>query len=186
MAGYLINQEEVLDILHNQMGHRVNPGGTDADLKRYIQSSFDYCWRYYKWSFAQKTDSTDADGVLPLDFDLEGYYDLADTYDVVWDSDLERIKLDGVEEVTEVNYQMAPPVLGDDGSAPFPSALVVAEGALIFAKLGENPTRADVSQEWDLFHSMLDRLVGYADKNRVRRPQNYHDVAGTYTGDVGA
>lgn len=184
---YLINQVDVMNRLHNLMGHRVNPGGTDEDLKRHVQDGFDYCWRYYRWSFAQKTATTLADGVLPDDFDLEGYYSLADTYGVTWDSTLGKIKLDPVAAQT-LTYQMAPPTLGTDaaGSAPFPSARVVAMAALIYAKLSENPTRADIQQEWDLLHSELDRLTGYADRNRRRRPVNYHDVAGTYTGDVGA
>lgn len=184
---YLINQVDVMNVLHNQMGHRVNPGGTDDDLKRYVQESFNYCWRYYRWGWAMKTATTLANGVLPDDFDLDGYYSLADTHGVTWDSVTGKLLLDpiGIQTVT---YQMAPPTLGTDasGSAPFPSALTVAEGALIFAKLGENPTRADIQQEWDLFHSLLDRHVGHSDRNRVRRPRNYHDVAGTYTGDVGA
>lgn len=185
--GYLINQQDVLNILHNQMGKRVPPGGTDDDLKRYIQEAFNYAWRYYKWEWAMKTDSTDADGVLPTDFDLDGYFSDSDTYTVEWDNDAGVLKLADVTEATEITYQMAPPTLGTDaaGSAPFPSALVIAEGAVIFAKLGENPTRADVTQEWDIFHNMLDRLVGRATANRPRTPQNYLSVRGTFTGDVG-
>ena len=185
--GYLINQQEVLNFLHNQMGKRIPPGGTDDDLKRYIQAAFDYAWRYYRWPWALKTDDTEADGTLPTDFDLDGWYDLKDTYPVIWDSATSKLKLDGVSEATEVVYQMAPPTLGTDaaGSAPFPSVAAIAEGALIFAKLGENPTRADVQQEWDMFHSLLDRLAARSDNNVSHRPRNYHDVAGTYTGDVG-
>lgn len=177
---YTIDQTEVLNLLHNQMGHRVPPGGTDDDLKHYIQAAFDYCWRYYKWGWAMKTTTTAADGVLPDDFDLDGYYSIADNYNVTWDAATKKLVLDpaGAETLT---YQIAPPTLG---TAPFPSAIVVAEGALVFAKLGENPTRADVTQEWDLFHSLLDRLVGRADAQRPRRPTNRHDVAGTHTGQV--
>lgn len=183
---YLINQVDVLTRLHNLMGKRVAPGGTDEDLKRWVQDGFDYCWRYYRWSFAQKAASIADDGVLPEDFDLLGYFDLADTYTPTWDSATGRLILDPIAEV-DINYQIAPPTLGTDeaGSAPFPSARVVAMAALIYAKLSENPTRADIQQEWDLLHSELDRLTGYADRNTPRRPVNFHDVAGTHTGDVG-
>lgn len=183
----VINQQDVLNALHNLMGHRVTPGGTDDDLKRYIQDSFDYCWRYYKWRWTTKTATTDADGILPTDFDPLGYYSVSDDYDVTWDYDENRyVLVDGAD--VEVTYQIVPPTLGTNeaGSAPFPSAMVVAIGATVLAKQGENPTRADVQQEWDMWHSRLDRLVGQAESNLRRRPTNYHDVAGTYTGDVGA
>ena len=182
---YVINQQDVLNRLHNLMGHRVNPGGTDEDLKRWVQDGFDYCWRYYKWPFAMKTFTTLDDGILPDDFDLDGYYDVTDDYGITWNGT--EMELDPVGAV-DVTYQMAPPTLGTDaaGSAPFPSARVVAMAALIYAKLSENPTRADVTQEWDLLHKELNRLAGRADAHRPHRPRNRHDVAGTYTGDVGA
>lgn len=185
---YLINQADVLAVLHNLMGHRVAPGGTDDDLKRFVQESFNYCWRYYRWSWSLKNATTLVDGVLPADFDLDGYSDIdQDSYAITWDSTTGRLVLDPTGIVT-LRYQIAPPTLGTDaaGSAPFPSARVVALGAFVYAKKAENPTRADVQQEWDMFHSELDRLVGRAYNNAPRRPVNYHDAAGTFTGDVGA
>lgn len=185
---YLINQVSVMNSLHNLMGHRVAPGGESDDYKRFIQASFDYCWRYYQWPWAVVTGSTDADGILPDDFDLDGYFAEKETYDVIWDSTEGKLRLDGITEETPITYQIAPPTLGTDaaGSAPFPSAQVVAVGATVYAKLADNPTRADVSQEWDMFHAELDRLVGRSDRNRVHTPVNFHDIAGTFTGDVGA
>lgn len=180
-----INQVQVMNSLHNLMGHRVSPGGTDEDLKRYIQASFDYAWRYYKWRWTMKTVTTASDGVLPDDFDLDGYYSLADTYGVTWNQTTGKLVLDPASAVT-LTYQMAPPTLTPDKNVPFPSAQVIALGATIYAKQAENPTRADVQQEWDMFHSELDRLVGRAYANQPRRPRNYHDMMGTYTGDVGA
>lgn len=185
---YTINQVDVLTSLHNLMGHRVAPGGTDDDLKRFVQESFNYCWRYYKWGWSIKSGTSDVDGYLPTDFDLDGYSTIdQDTYSIVWDSTAGQLILDPVAEI-EFQYQMAPPTLGTDtaGSAPFPSAQVVALGATIYSKLAENPTRADVQQEWDMFHSELDRLAGRSFNNKPRRPVHYLDAAGTYTGDVGA
>lgn len=134
------------------------------------------------------TGSTISDGVLPADFDLDGFYSVAGTYNVIWDTTLQKLRFDPAVELTDFTYQMAPPTLGTDlaGSAPFPSAQVVAMGAVIYAKQAENPTRADVSQEWDMFHAELDRLVGRATANQPRRPVNYLDRAGSFTGDVGA
>lgn len=196
-----ITQDDVLNALHNLMGHRVAPGGTDDDFKRYIQASFDYCWRYYKWAFSLKKDTVDVDGILPDDFDFEGYrefdgvseVDLADTLStsntgvaIKWDATEAKYVLDPATATTVV-YQYAPPTLGTENEAvPFPSAMAVALGAMVLAKQGENPTRVDIQQEWDEWHSHLDRLVGRADNSKPRRPVHYLDVQGTYTGDVGA
>lgn len=194
-----ITQQDVLNALHNQMGHRVNPGGTDDDLKRYIQDGFKYCWRYFPWTFSLKKGTVDSDGLLPTDFDHEGWREFNGVTEltikdslsstsgsyIVWDTDLNIYKLDPATPCT-VAYQYTPPTLGDTG-VPFPSYMVVAEAALIFAKQGENPTRADVQQEWDMLHSHLDRLAGRAYNNRPRgRARNRHDMMGTFTGDVGA
>lgn len=183
----LINQVDVMNSLHNLMGHRNNPGGTDADLKRYVQTAFNYAWRYYKWRWSMMTGSTAADGILPADFDLDGYYSVSDTYNVIWDSSISKLRFDPAVAVSDFTYQIAPPTLGTDpaGAAPFPSAQVIALGASIYAKMAENPTRADVTQEWDMFHSELDRLVGRAFNNQPRRPVTYLDRAGTFVGDVG-
>jgi hypothetical protein len=182
---YLITQLDVLNRLHNLLGHRVNPGGTDDDLKRYCQDGFDYAWRYYKWGWAMKTATTLSDGILPTDFDLDGYSDLdTATYTVTWDGT--QLVLSPAAAITIV-YQTAPPTLTADVGVPFPSARVVALGAFIYAKKGENPTRADVKQEWDLFHNELNKLAGRAYNNTGRtRPVHYLDSAGTFVGDVGA
>lgn len=202
-----INQDDVLNVLHNQMGHRVAPGGTDTDLKRYVQEAFAYCWRYYKWTFSLKSGVVSAaDSLLPTDFDLDGYrlfdgvteVNIDETLGVTggtslaiqWNSASSRYEvtpaLDVAGSDVSMIYQYAPPTLSSTVSAPFPSALTVAEAALVFAKMGENPTRADITQEWDLVHSLLDRLVGRADNNKPRRPRHYLDQAGTFVGDTGA
>ena len=63
--------------------------------------------------------------------------------------------------------------------------MTIGIGASIYAKQGENPTRADISQEWDEFHKELNRHVGRVSKN-VRRSLNVNlqDDYGTYTGDT--
>lgn len=185
---YIINQNDVLNRLHNLMGKRVSPGGTNDDLKLYIQDSFDYCWRYYKWPFAMKNFTTLVDGLLPTDFDLDGYSSVnASTYDIRYDTATGRLILNPIGALTGT-YQMAPPTLGSTiaTSAPFPSAQVVALGALVFAKKAENPTRADVQQEWDLFHAELKKLAARSYNSARTRPTNFHDAAGTYPGDVGS
>lgn len=197
----LINQNDVLNVLHNLLGHRVNPGGTDDDLKRYIQESFNYAWRYHKWNFSIKSAAVAIDGLLPTDMDYEGYRefdgltetDLANvsgtSVAVQFDDTTGRYILEPVTATT-VTYQYQPPTLGSggtiaEGAAPFPSARVIAIGALVYAKKGENPTRADVKQEWDLFHNELNKLAGRSYNAQRRSPVHYLDAAGTFVGDTG-
>jgi hypothetical protein len=197
-----ITQTDVMNLLHNQMGHRVPPGGTEADLERYVQSGFDYCWRYYKWTFSLKRGTVLAsDSLLPADFDLDGFrvFDgvtetrlesaLGGGTAIQWNTTENRYEmtpaLDTSGSDLAMIYQYTPPTLGTTPT-PFPSAIAVAEAALVYAKMGENPTRADIQQEWDLTHSLLDRLVGRADNNKPRTVTTYLDRAGTFVGDVGA
>ena len=181
-----ITQTDVLNSLHNLMGHRVNPGGTDDDFKRYIQDSFDYCWRYYKWNWTTKTFTTLIDGLLPTDFDPLGYNSLdQDVYSITFDSTSGKYMVNPAG-VVDITYQAVPPTLSDTTGQPFPSSMVVAIGSTVLAKQGENPTRADVKQEWDMWHARLDRLVGQVESNVSRRPRNFHDVAGTFPGDTGS
>jgi len=152
---------------------------------------------------------------LPADFDLEGYREAIPdangaitelplgeyaaqpsghrTFAIQWDSATNTYQLltkSGLSSITLV-YQVVPPTLAtktEDGvevGVPFPSAMAIGLGASIWAKQGENPTRADVSQEWDMFHDELDRHVGRADANKPRQTNlNLQDAFGTYTGDV--
>lgn len=202
-----INQVDVLTSLNNLMGRRVLPGGEQDDLKRFCQRAFEYCWRYYRWDFSLATDTLVDDGsgnfFLPADFDYEGYRKFIDLTEVPleealtttsttvvaleWDQTENRYKLNP-GSAAQVVYQRTPPTLGTDaaGAAPFPSAQVVGLAASIYAKQAENPTRADISQEWDLVHSELDRLAGRADAARGRSSvRNFHDKMGTFPGDVG-
>lgn len=203
-----INQVDVLTRLENLMGRRVASGGEKADLERYCQESFDYCWRYFPWTFSLKTatltEDNDGDVLLPEDFDNDSYREFSTISEVqlsetlggasttnaaiIYDETKKRYKMTPAVTDTVV-YQRQPPTLGtdEDGTHPFHSALVVAEGATIFSKQAENPTRADVTQEWDMLHSHLDRFTAKAYTNRPRRrARNFHDVNGTFTGDTGA
>lgn len=202
----VINQVNVLTALNNLMGRRALPGGEQEDLKRYCQEGFKYCWRYYKWGFSLATATLADDGngnfYLPEDFDYEGYRKFTSLVEVPldevvattgstnvaieWDDTAKRYKLNP-GSAAQLVYQRTPPTLGTDsaGSAPFPSAQVVGLAASVYAKQAENPTRADISQEWDLVHSELDRLVGRADAARPRSSiRNFHDKTGSFTGQV--
>jgi hypothetical protein len=208
----LITQTQVLTKLNNLMGRRtLNSSNSQDDLKGYCQDSFDYAWRYYRWGFSLKRAVIDLvnDPYLPDNFDIDGYQEVASTVDQPWtyvpieeydaiqsgdrfytleyDDTLNRYKFLTSFTATTVTviYQKTPPTLGDTG-VPFPSAMSIAVGATVFSKQADNPRSADISQEWDEFHSELDRHTGRSENNKpMRRVRTRQDKAGTYTGDVG-
>jgi hypothetical protein len=206
-----ITQTNVLTDLHNLMGHRTLPGGVDDDLKRYCQYAFDFAWRYYPWSFALKRATvTMTSPYLPTDFDLDGFrqavpvsigqewtevpldeYDTFSTgqrvYALQWDSTEGKYEILTSYSATTMTfiYQITPPTLNDDTPVPFPSSMTVAIGAAVYSKQGENPTRADISQEWDEFRDELDKHTAHAERSKPRRTRrNLQDVMGTHTGAV--
>lgn len=111
-----------------------------------------------------------------------------------YDTTVDRYKVLTTSGLTSIDfvYQVAPPNLADVDATtnqvinvPFPSAMTIGIGASIYAKQGENPTRADIDQEWDEFHAELDRHVGRVNTNIVRNTNlNLQDYYGTYTGDT--
>lgn len=200
-----INQVKVLTALNNLMGRRVLPGGVQEDLKRYCQQAFDYAWRYYRWSWSLKTATLADDGngntYMPADFDLDGYRRFTGATEVLpgeittsstsfvleYDMTANRYKTVPASPGVAVVYQIAPPTLTENTEVPFPSAMTIAIGASVYAKQAENPTRADITQEFDEFHQELDRHVARAGNNQQRRrPVTFHDINGTYTGYTGA
>ena len=163
-----VNLTNVKRALENLMGHRTSPGGEDADYDRYIQDGFDYCWRYYKWTFSLKSGTIAAsDSLLPADLDIEGYRlmdgitegnledTLANTSIVAlqWDSTENRYvlvpALSASASDVSIIYQQTPPTLSTDSNAPFPSAMTVAKAAVVLAKQAANPTRADIQPDRD-------------------------------------
>lgn len=196
----MIDLSDVLIRLNNLMGRKNLPAGETDNLERYCQDAFDYAWRYYPWTFSKKraTVAPNNQGIsyLPDDFDLEGWRSIdgvsevqlgsgsSTTVSFEFDQNKGLYKAVGANKFT-MTYQTEPPALTSNKKVPFPSAMAVAIGALIYAKEADNPAHADVSQEWDQFHVELDRLVGLAQRNTPRRISAYQDVMGTYTGDVG-
>lgn len=207
----LITKDEVKLHISNMMGKRAMPQGDTSDWERFAQEAFDYAWRYHKWGFSLKSATvtlTGGTGSLPSDVDLDGYitvpesanatYDYLDTevyaaqaglnnpyvFTTTFDTTNGTYGIITPSQATSLDivYQTAPPPLSDTG-VPFYSAMTIAEGALIFAKQAENPTRADVTQEWDAFHSMLNRHVGYSRRNQPKTPRRtYQTRYGGYTG----
>lgn len=129
---------------------------------------------------------------------LEDYTRLSSgqrVFTLEYDSALNRYKVTTNSGLTTMDflYQVTPPTLSDKDDTtqqvipvPFPSAMTIAIGASVYSKQGENPTRADISQEWDEWHAELDRHVGRMENNKSAPTNlNLQDQFGTYTGYVG-
>jgi len=208
-----INQTTALLALARMMGKRTLPNGTNADWKDYVQTAFDYAWRYYRWGWSMRSATVDLvnDPYLPADFDLDGYINplpnsvgavsymslddwymngqYVNAFSVEWDDSVGRYLVHPGSSLNQatltLTYQAAPPTLDETTEVPFPSAQTIGIGASIYAKQGENPTRADITQEWDEFHKELNRHVGHSERSRPQRTNmNLQDYYGTYTGDT--
>lgn len=169
----------------------------------------------WDWSLRTATVTFGSSIQMPADFDIGGYREaipdstgfIAETtlsdysrlpsglrnFALQYNATANRYEVLTKSGLSSMNfiYQVKPPTLvSKDGNGnyipvPFPSAMTVAMVAAIYAKQGENPTRADVKQEWDIAHHELNRHVGRVSAN-VKRPLNLNlqDEAGTYTGDT--
>lgn len=84
-----------------------------------------------------------------------------------------------------VRYQVEAPTLDDAGAVttPFPSANVVALGALRYIRMGENP-QADISQEETLFRNRLEEYMGLARRNNPKRRRSIQSVNNHNTGGI--
>lgn len=169
----------------------------------------------WDWSLRVATIDLVSDPYMPADFDLMGYREVisepGDNFTEVTLKDYFRLPtglqnfalqydatLNRYEVLTnsgatslQIIYQVVPPTLSTQDESneyvpvPFPSAQTIGIGASIYAKQGENPQTADVSQEWDMFHAELDRHVGRAYRSEPKNlNQNLQDAYGTYTGDT--
>lgn len=207
----MITQEDVLKNIARLMGMTILPQGDISDWEDYAQEAFNYAWRYYKWDWSTrvKTIDLESDPYLPADFDAGGYREAVGTpdgayvevnlmdfartsantraftleYDTSTNRYMVKTRLSGVPTMDFI-YQAAPPKLGET-PVMFPSAMTIALGAVIWAKQADNPTRADISQEWDAFHAELDRMTGRMEVNKTQgQARNLYDVQGTYFGDI--
>lgn len=198
----MINKVTVRTSLYNLMGKVNAPGGTADDLDRYIQEAFNYAWQYYKWNYSITSAAITIDGsgnaYLPDDFDPSLYHEVAGVtevpladaiastsgvYAITWDDAAGKYKTVPATAFTIV-YQKTPPTLSDSVNVPFPSPQVIALGASIYAKSAANPSSADTSQEWDMFHDELDRLVARAYTNgTTHKAKNRYDLFGIGTGE---
>lgn len=202
----IISKKELMDVTANLLGKTSLPGGNVEDWERFVQHSVDYAWRYHTWMWTLKRGVTElANGnkiLMPEDFDYSSYrrFDGQEEQSILdagsgiylqFDNASGRYEVINGEDGVEVVYQVAPPSI-DDG-VYFPSAITLGIGASVIAKQGENPNKADISQEWDSFHVELDKHAAVHDKSSPRqrtslrsvdRPTR-HSSLGTFTGKAG-
>ena len=201
----IISKEELMTVTANLLGKTSLPGGDVGDWERFVQHSVDYSWRYHTWLWTLKrgvTELTNGNKVLmPEDFDFSSYrafegqqeespLDLGSGFYLQLDHESGRYEVINGSEDMAVVYQVKPPEIS--AGVYFPSAVTLAIGASVIAKQGENPNKADISQEWDSFHVELDKHAAVHDKSAPRQRANIQPVnritrqssIGAFTGKV--
>lgn len=83
-----------------------------------------------------------------------------------------------------IRYYQSAPIISSTQATPFPSAMVLARGALIYYRQAEDP-QADVSQLEALFQNELEEIISVQIRNKPDGPAvTRQQKMGTYTGDV--
>lgn len=202
----LITKEQILEATANLLGKTSLPNGELSDWERFAQDALDYCWRYHTWQWVlRKGNLVDVESAgkafLPEDADYFGYLqvdgsvvqsilDTGTSPYLQFDTTASRYEVVNGSIGADIVYSVEPPELTESAKILFPSAITVAIGATVLAKQGENPNKADISQEWDSFHVALDKHVAVHERNAVRLPgksvnrQTRQSVSGTHTGQV--
>lgn len=203
----IITKDEILNAIANLLGKTSLPNGELSDWERFAQASLDYCWRYHTWEWVlKKGELVDKDSAgksyLPNDADYYGFLRVngaqlssiidagASSQYLQFDTSVNRYEVVNGIIGDPIVYGVEPPELTAEAQIPFPSAITVAIGATVLAKQGENPTKADITQEWDSFHVELDKHVASHEKNMPRRPAQSvnrptrQSVSGEFTGRV--
>ena len=201
----ILTKDDIMQATANLLGKTSLPNGELSDWERFAQASLDYCWRYHTWLWTlRKAQTVDDSGVIvvPADADYYGFMNiegttLQDIFDggtnpyLQFNASRGKYEIIGGAAGVNVTYSVEPPDLSKENVAiPFPSAVTIAIGATILAKQGENPNKADISQEWDSFHVELDKHVANQERNAPRRQgvsvnrQTRASVLGEYPGKV--
>lgn len=83
-----------------------------------------------------------------------------------------------------IRYSMGAPVINSSIATNFPSSMILAQGALIYYRIAEDP-QADVSQLEAQFQNELNQVVAQELRHAPDHPAiTRQQVRGTYTGDI--
>lgn len=209
-----INQNDVLLKMSYLLGEQSIPTSGTEDRKAFIQDALERIYRLYDFSEFKSIATvsiTSGVGTLPSnigespDLDVrvvnsgsnDDYvfeqipYEDQDKYSSgdykYWltgsTGDYTLNTKDSVDAVT-VRYIETAPTINASISSTFPSAMVVARGALVYYKQAENPL-ADISQDEALFQSELQEVIQRQIRNNpISRAKGIQEINSKYTGQV--
>ena len=210
-----VNQTDILEDLSFLLGDTSVPTSGIDDRKRFIQRRLEQVWTMYDWDFTKVTATvavTNGVATLASGAMLDGIkdvrvvnsgnsddyvytelpysegddYNVGDyKYSVQGTTPNPRIVTKDTGSPLTVYYTQLPPQINASIGAPFPDAMVIARGALVDVRIGENP-QADVSQEDALFQRSVEQLWAFYNRNKPRRARKtFGGQNGYYTGKVG-
>lgn len=82
-----------------------------------------------------------------------------------------------------IQYELASPVITASLATPFPSSMVIAEGALVFERRAQDKD-ADISQEDAIFRTHLEDVISAENRNQpLQRAIGIEEAVGRYPGE---
>ena len=208
-----VNRDQVMTRLSYLLGEETVPTSGINARQGFIQDALDEIYRSHEWEWAKTTATTAltsnvatlASGIgLDLLVDIREVvsganddkvytrisYEESDnfeqgTYKYWLDTSMDNPVVNTKEADATLTYrysQMAPQI-NASVTTPFPSANVVALGALKYLRQAENPF-ADVSQEEQIFRARLEEYIANENRNKPRRTRSRQSTQSHYTGAV--
>lgn len=209
-----INQTDILQDMSYLLGEQSIPTSGIEDRKRFIQASLDRIYRLYdfqEFKAIATISISSGTGTLPSDtgespdldvrvvnsgsgddyiFEQIPYEDQdrysAGDYKYWLTGSAGDYTLNTKDDVSTViaRYIQEAPAVNASISTTFPSAMVIARGALVYYKQAENPL-ADISQDEALFQSELQEVIQRQIRNNpIRRARSIQELNGEFTGRV--
>ena len=209
-----INQTDILLDMSYLLGEQSIPTSGIEDRKRFIQASLDRIYRLYdfqEFKAIATISISSGTGTLPSDtgespdldvrvvnsgsgddyiFEQIPYEDQdrysAGDYKYWLTGSAGDYTLNTKDDVSTViaRYIQEAPAVNASISTTFPSAMVIARGALVYYKQAENPL-ADISQDEALFQSELQEVIQRQIRNNpIRRARSIQELNGEFTGRV--
>lgn len=132
--------------------------------------------------------SNDDNVFKPVDYEEQDKYN-SGSY-IYWLTGYEGAYTLNTKETTNdgiltIRYTTTVPVINASVATPFPSAMALARGALIYYRQAEDP-QADIGQEEALFQAELEDIIAQYNRSRPqRRMVSRHEAMDSYIGDLG-
>lgn len=209
-----INQTDILLDMSYLLGEQTIPTSGIEDRKKFVDRALERIYRLYdfeEFKSLATVSITSGTGTLPADTgeapDLDVRVSNAGSNDdYVFDQipyeDQDKYRdgdykywltgsagdytLNTKDDVANVmvRYTQEAPAVNASISTTFPSAMVVARGALVYYKQAENPL-ADISQDEAFFQQELQEVIQKQIRNRpLGRSKSIMEITGHYSGKV--